>query len=329
MRLGLYAALDRAPATARDLAKTAGIDVRYAREWLEQQATAGILTIESTADADDPDTRVFALPAAHAAGLLDPTSLAFAAPMATFAIAVPEVLPRLEEVYRTGEGIDFAEYGPWFRQAQERSNRPQFSNLLASEWLPALPDVVARLEQGGSVADLGCGCGWSTISVAEAFPAAQVHGYDTDEASIADAQRNAQDAGVTDRVQFVTSDAAAAADGTYDLVCCFEALHDMAHPVAALGAMRRLAGESGAVLVMDERASDAVTADDPDPVQRFLYAASVLHCLPAGRTEPNAAATGTVMRTSTLQAYAADAGFASLEVLPIEHDVFRFYRLHP
>jgi hypothetical protein len=103
----------------------------------------------------------------------------------------------------------------------------------------------------------------------------------------------------------------------------------MAHPVAALAAMRRMTGAGGAVLIMDERAADGLTANDPDPMQRLFYAASVLHCLPVGRSEADSAATGTVLRTSTLEAYAAAAGFASVEVLPIDHDAFRFYRLHP
>jgi hypothetical protein len=103
----------------------------------------------------------------------------------------------------------------------------------------------------------------------------------------------------------------------------------MAHPVEALRAMRRMAGSDGAVLVVDERAADALSAHDPDPVQRLFYAASVLHCLPVGRSEDGSAATGTVLRTATMERYAAQAGFASVEVLPVEHDMFRFYRLHP
>jgi hypothetical protein len=117
--------------------------------------------------------------------------------------------------------------------------------------------------------------------------------------------------------------------GAYDLVCCFEALHDMAHPVEALAEMRRLAGDDGAVLIVDERAADALTPADPDPMQHLFYAASVLHCLPVGRSEEGSAGTGTVMRTATLERYAAAAGFASVEVLDVEHDSFRLYRLHP
>ena len=330
MRLGLYQALGEGPATPPELAARTGIDGRYAREWLEQQATAGIVAIDADPLHGDADRRVFSLPVAHQACLLDPDSLAFVAPLATFAAAGPGILPELLQAYRQGTGISFGGYGAWVRRAQAAGNRPQFSNLLAAEWLPALPDVMARLERGPArVADLGCGCGWSSIAIARGFPAVTVDGFDSDEASIAEARANAEAAGVADRVHFTTGDAAAApAEGVYDLVCCFEALHDMGHPVEALATMRRMAGPAGAVFVVDERAADALTANDPDPMQRLFYSASVLHCLPVGRSEEGSAATGTVLRTATLERYAAEAGFASVEVLPVDHDMFRFYRLH-
>jgi 2-polyprenyl-3-methyl-5-hydroxy-6-metoxy-1,4-benzoquinol methylase len=202
-----------------------------------------------------------------------------------------------------------------------------FLNLLASEWLPAMPDVVATLEHGARVADVGTGCGWSAIAMALAYPSITVDGFDLDEASVVDARANAEATGVSDRVTFEVRDAADAVAGSYDLVTCFEALHDMAHPVEALTAMRAMVAEGGTVFVVDERAADALTANDPDPIQRFFYAASVLHCLPVGMSQPHSAGTGTVMRTATLESYAAAAGFTAVEVLPIEHDMFRFYRL--
>ncbi len=328
MRLGLYEALSAGPAAPPELAAQAGIDARYAREWLEQQASAGIVCIDSDPTDGDPDSRVFSLPVAHQACLLDPDSLAHIAPLATFAVECPVVLPELVEAYRLGSGISFAGYGEWVRRAQEGFNRPQFVNLLTTEWLPAMPDVAARLEAGpASVADLGCGCGWSSIAIARGYPNVAVDGFDTDRASIVDATANAAAAGVAARVRFTAEDAAST-EGTYDLVCCFEALHDMAHPVQALSAMRDMAGPDGAVFIVDERAADALTANDPDPMQRLFYAASVLHCLPVGRSEEDSAATGTVLRAATVERLAAEAGFRSVEVLPVDHDVFRFYRLH-
>jgi 2-polyprenyl-3-methyl-5-hydroxy-6-metoxy-1,4-benzoquinol methylase len=288
------------------------------------------VTVDAESLDGDPDRRVFGLPLAHQACLLDPDSLACVAPLARFAVAGPPIVRDLVGVYRSGGGIPFGGYGDDIRDATAGANRPQFTNLLASEWLPAMPDVVARLVRDGArVADVGCGSGWSSIAIARGFAGVVVDGFDLDEASIADARRNAAGAGVGTRTRFEVRDAADAAPGTYDLVCCFEALHDMAHPVAALAAMRRMTAPDGAVFVVDERSADALTPSDPDPVQRLLYAASVLHCLPVGRSQEDSAATGTVMRTATLERYAAAAGFTSVEVLPLAHDMFRFYRLHP
>ncbi len=328
MRLGLYDALAAGPVTPPQLAERAGIDGRYAREWLEQQATSGIASVDADPLDGDPDRRLFSLPAAHAACLLDPDSLAHVAPLATFAVAGPGVLPELVDAYRNGTGISFGDYGEWIRRAQAAANRPQFTKLLTGEWLPVMPDVLAKLEAGPSrVADIGCGCGWASIAIARGFAGAEVDGFDSDPASVSDARANVEAAGLADRVRFTLADAATATGG-YDLVCCFEALHDMAHPVEVLGGMRRLAAPDGAVFVVDERAADALTVNDPDPMQRLFYAASVLHCLAVGRSEDGSAATGTVLRTATLERYAREAGFSSVEVLPIDHDSFRFYRLH-
>ena len=330
-RLGLYAALAEGPATPPELAKRAGIDARYAREWLEQQATAGIVVVETDpVHGGDPDDRVFSLPIAVQACLLDPESLAFVAPMATLVTAAPMAMDGIVDAYRTGRGLTFGEYGDGIREFQAAANRPQFVNLLASSWLPAMPDVVERLAgQGARIADVACGSGWSSIVLGRAFPNVTVDGYDLDEPSIADARRNAEAEGLSDRVRFEVRNAADARAGTYDLVCCFEALHDLAHPVEALEAMRSMLAPNGTVFIVDERAADEMTPDDPDPMQRLMYAASVLHCLLVGRSEDDSAATGTLLRTATLERYATAAGFTSVEVLPIEHDMFRFYRLQP
>ncbi|HEX4818731.1 MAG TPA: class I SAM-dependent methyltransferase [Acidimicrobiales bacterium] len=328
VRLGLYDALASGPATPTELAKRAGIDARYAREWLEQQATAGLVAIDADpVRGGDADDRVFSLPIATAACLLDPESLAHVAPMAKLAVAAPERFDDVVAAYRAGTGLTFGAYGDGVREFQAGANRPQFVNLLASEWLPAMPDVVAALERGARVADVACGCGWSSIAFGRAFPAVTVDGYDLDEASIADAARNAAAEGLSDRLQFAVRDAADAPAGTYDLVCCFEALHDLPRPVEALRAMRSMVAPGGTVFIVDERAADELTANDPDPMQHLFYAASTLHCLLVGRSEEDGVGTGTVMRTATLERYAHEAGFTSVDVLPIEHMSFRFYRL--
>jgi ubiquinone/menaquinone biosynthesis C-methylase UbiE len=325
VRLGLYRALaDHGPSTAPELAAAAGIDDRYAREWCEQQAVAGLLDVDDPAGA--ADARRFALPAGSEAVLLDPDSPAYVVPVGGFAESIGRIMPALEAAFRSGGGVPYADYG--VQEAQGGFNRPAFTGQLVQEWLPAVPDLHATLRRGGTVAELGCGEGWAAIALATGYPELRVDGFDMDPPSIATARRNAEQAGVADRVRFVVADVTdPLLAGSYDAVLAFEMLHDLAHPVAALRTARRLAGDGAApVIIMDERAAEVFEAP-ADPIQRFLYAASVLHCLPVGRCEEHSAETGTVMRPDVLRRYATEAGFAEVGVLPIEHDMFRFYRL--
>jgi 2-polyprenyl-3-methyl-5-hydroxy-6-metoxy-1,4-benzoquinol methylase len=322
VELGLYRTLERHGAlTPQELADHAGIDPRYAREWLEQQAVAGLL------DVVDAESRRCALAPDHARVLCHEDDPAHIAPFAHMLAGIGGVLPRVAEAYRTGGGVPYEAYGVEFRHGQGHINRPAFTNELPTDWLEAMPDVAARLkEPGARVADVGCGQGWSSIAVARAYPLAQVDGVDADPASIADSRRHAAEAGV--EVRFAEGDAAALTGGPYDLVMILEALHDMAQPVEALEAARAATGPSGAVLVVDERVADRFTAPG-DEVERAMYGWSVTHCLPTQMVEEPSAAIGTVMREDTVRELAAAAGYASLEVLPVENEFFRLYRLNP
>ena len=177
------------------------------------------------------------------------------------------------------------------------------------------------------MADVGCGVGWSSIGIAKSYPKVRVDGFDLDEPSIENARANAAGSDLDRRVTFHVRDAGdpQLAD-RYDLVTAFECIHDMSDPVAALRAMRSLAGDAGVVLVVDEKVADRFTADGDD-LERMMYGWSVLHCLPVGMADQPSAETGTVMRTDTLRSYAREAGFTDLEVLPINHLFFRFYRM--
>jgi 16S rRNA G1207 methylase RsmC len=177
------------------------------------------------------------------------------------------------------------------------------------------------------VAATGCGAGWSSLAIARAYPTVRVDGFDLDAPSIDLAQTNAAAVGLDNRAAFQAQDAGdATLTGQYDRVTAFECIHDLSHRVAVLGTARRLLSEGGVMLIVDERVADAFTAPG-DEMERLFYGFSVLCCLPAAMAEPPSAATGTVMRPDTLRSYAQQAGFASVEVLPIAHDFFRFYLL--
>jgi len=330
--LGLYdRLLELGEATPGALAGAAGIHARYAQEWLEQQATAGLIDVVADGIDGDPASRTYALSVAATACLTDPESLASVGPLFDLLPSIGTVFTPLQTAFRTGGGVPYADYA--IHDAQGDFNRPAFLNLLTTEWLPTVPGLTSRLARSDArVAEIGCGEGWAAIAIAKAWPTVHVDGFDLDDASIAAARKHAADAGVADRVHFelvdVTGDLSARAQlGSYDLVLAFEMIHDLARPVGALRNLRALGKPDAVVFVMDEKAAEVFEAATENPIERLLYAASVLHCLPVGMADAPSAGTGTVMRPSTFRRYAADAGFASVEVLPIDHPMFRFYGL--
>jgi 2-polyprenyl-3-methyl-5-hydroxy-6-metoxy-1,4-benzoquinol methylase len=314
-RLGLYEQL-RSARSVDDLADAAGIHPRYAREWLEQQAVAGLVSVD--------DGGRFFLDDAQQAVLAEPLDPYHVAPLADMVAGGGQVMDRVVDAYRTGGGVPYADYGQAFRDGQGGINRPAFHHDLAT-WVAEAPGVADRLRAGGRVADLGCGTGWSTISMAKAFPDAEVVGYDADAASIADAVGNAAGAGVA--VEFRAVDAAEMGDeGPFDLVLLLEVLHDLAHPVELLGHARRALGDGGAVLVADEKVADRFRPDG-DELERMMYGWSVGYCLPASMAEEGSAALGTVLRESTVRDLAGEAGFGMVTVSDLDAGFFRLYVL--
>jgi 2-polyprenyl-3-methyl-5-hydroxy-6-metoxy-1,4-benzoquinol methylase len=327
-RLGLYRALAEAgPTTSPELAERADIAERYAREWLEQQATAGILTAEIREDGANR----FRLPAGHAEVLLDGDSLSFMGASVTQLMTLPGAFDQVVEAFRTGGGVPYEAYGVDGVEGQGGSNRPIFLTTLPNEWLPAIPEVHTRLSSSppARILDVGCGTGWSSIAMATAYPTVTVDGFDPDGTSVELARRNAEAAGVSDRVRFHEEDAGAlTTDGPVAFATAFECVHDMARPVEVLRAVRTALDDEGAMLVVDERTKESFTGE-PDEREAYFYGWSVFDCLPAGMHEQPSAGTGTAMRPETLRGYASQAGFDGFEVLPIEHDMFRLYLLRP
>jgi ubiquinone/menaquinone biosynthesis C-methylase UbiE len=326
--LGLYRALERADSmTSSELAGATGIFERYAREWLEQQAAAGILSVDDM-DADAEDRRYLLRPG-HVEPLLDPESPYSMAPFCKSFVALAGVMPDLVAAFRSGGPVPWSAYGSDAIEAQGDFNRPWLVGSLGTDYLPSIPDIHERLksESGARVADVACGVGWAAISLARAYPHVTVDGFDLDEPSIEIASRNAKEAGVADRVHFEAKDAAEPAlESQYDLALVVEAIHDLSQPVAVLSAIRAMLKRGGTLIVADERTEDAFTAPASE-TERLFFAYSVLCCLPSAMDDHSSAATGTVMRRTTFESYAKEAGFGEVAVLPIEHDFLRFYRL--
>jgi 2-polyprenyl-3-methyl-5-hydroxy-6-metoxy-1,4-benzoquinol methylase len=325
-RLGLYATLQaKGPLTPAALASAAGIAERYAREWLEQQAVAGLLAVD---DAARPAAeRRYTLPAAHAGVLVDPEHPAHLAPFAEMAAGIGGALESVVDAYRTGAGVPYEKYGAAFVSGQGGINRPAFVQDLTGSWLPALPDLHRRLGAAppARIADVGCGVGWSTLALGRAYPRATVIGYDLDPTSVAEARRRAAAEGLGVRFEQKGAEAVAG-DGPFDLIVVLEALHDMARPTRALAAFRTALAPGGSVLVADERVAEQFFAPG-DTVERMMYGWSVVHCLPVAMADQPSEAIGTAIRPDTVRHCAREAGFSRCEILGIDNPLFRFYRL--
>jgi 2-polyprenyl-3-methyl-5-hydroxy-6-metoxy-1,4-benzoquinol methylase len=327
-RLGLYRSLAvEGPATSTELAARLGLSERYVREWLEHQAVTGILEVERASD--DFRNRSFRLPAAYVPVLVDEVNPLNMAAVGKAMVGAGRPIDLVVEAFRTGGGVPYEQYGEAFLEGQAAFNRPAFTEFLGSEWIPAMPDVHALLstKANARIADIGMGFAWSSIALAKAFPNATVDGFDSDVASVERAKENIATEGLHDRVRVFAKDAGDPdLAGNYDLACAFECVHDMSDPVGVLRSMRKMVSPNGTVLVMDEKVADEFIAPGDD-VERFMYGWSVLHCLPVGMADEGSVGTGTVMRSATMRKYAEDAGFTRFEILPIETDFFRFYRL--
>jgi 2-polyprenyl-3-methyl-5-hydroxy-6-metoxy-1,4-benzoquinol methylase len=324
-RLGLYRALaDGGAATSTQLAERTGTTERYLREWLEHQAASELLVVDDPRA--EPLARRYSLPPEHIPVLANPDDVRYEAYIGVDIVRGGRWLPQLVEAFRVGNAPPPL---PWEPEGREEANRALYINMLGTEWLPAIVDVDARLraEPPARVLDVACGTGWAGIAMAQAYAKVNVDGVDLDQDAIRAARRNAERAGVADRVRFSVADAAdLGGAGGYNLVTIFEALHDMSRPVDALSAARQMLADDGTLLVADGLVTDEFTVP-ATPLERIAYGWSVVSCLPGAMGDPQTAATGAVMRPSVLRQYALQAGFSEIEVLPIHTDYWRFYRL--
>jgi SAM-dependent methyltransferase len=271
-RLGLYKALATAPATPAELAKRTETTERYVREWLNGQAAAGYVSYDAA-------TQKFSLPAEHALALTDAQSPAFVPGLFQVTAAIWNAEPRVAERFRSGEGLPWGEQHPCLFEGTERFFRSGYIGQLVSSWLPSLDGVTAKLEAGARVADVGCGLGASTILMAKAYPRSRFWGFDSHAVSIETARKRAADAGVADRVVFEVAKSTDFPGKDYDLVACFDCLHDMEDPVGAARHVRESLAQDGTFMIVEPFAGDS-PEDNHNPVGRVFYAASTMICVP-------------------------------------------------
>jgi SAM-dependent methyltransferase len=301
-KLGLYSAMAGAgPLTSAEVAERSGAAERYVREWLNNQAAGGYVEY-------DPESGRYTLPPEQAVALTDEDSPAYLPGF--FQIAVGSVLdsPRITDAVRSGEGVGWHDHVHDVHEGCERFFRPGYNANLVTAWLPALDGVVDKLEQGATVADVGCGHGASTILMARTYPNSTFIGSDYHAGSIETARSRAQEAGVADRVTFEVAPAAGYSGKGYDLVTMFDCLHDMGDPAGAARHVRETLADDGTWMIVEPAAGDRVE-ENLNPVGRAYYGFSTLLCTPASLSQEVGLALGAQAGEARIRDVVEQGGF--------------------
>jgi SAM-dependent methyltransferase len=301
-KLGLYKSLvSGGPQTPSELAERTNTAERYVREWLNAQAAGGYVSY-------DKITRRYSLSEEQAFALADETSPAFLPGAFQLALAAVRIENRLTDAFRSGAGIGWHEHHHDLFQGTERFFRPNYAGNLVSTWIPALDGVGAKLRKGASVADVGCGCGASTILMAKAYPNSQFVGFDYHGGSIEAAGERAHYAGVSGWVRFEVAMAKEYPGTGYDFVTFFDCLHDLGDPAGAAAHVLRTLKKDGIWMIVEPFAEDTVE-ENLNPIGRAFYSASTLLCTPASRSQEVGLALGAQAGEKRIREVVLQGGF--------------------
>jgi SAM-dependent methyltransferase len=302
-KLGLYRAMAGAgPSSAKEIAQHAGCAERYVREWLNAQAAAGYLGYHAVSD-------TYELAPEHALVLADEDSAVYIPPAWDVPASMWFDEDKALEAFRTGRGVAWGEHDARMSCGVAAFYRNGYRASLVSQWLPALDGVVAQLEAGIAVADVGCGHGHSTLLMAEAFPNSRFFGFDTHAGSVDAARRHAAAAGVGHRVEFSVARAENYPDQRYGLICFFDTLHDLGDPVAAARHAAEVLAPGGTVMLVEPFAHDRVE-DNLSPVGQLYYAGSSMICCAHAISEGGKLVLGAQAGPKRLADVFRKAGFA-------------------
>ena len=305
-RLGLFHSLHTAgPATADELAERLGLAERYVREWSLAQAANGYLAF-------DPATQRFSLTPEQAMIFAVEDSPVYMAGAFDLVAAMIEGEPKVEQGFKTGAGVAWGESAGCLFCAVGAFFRPGYVNGIVQSWLPAIGGMVPRLEAGAKVADVGCGVGFSTLLMAEAFPNSRFVGYDFHEPSIREANAHAAAHGLADRVRFETAAAKDIVEGDFDLITMFDALHDMGDPRGCAAHLHKILKADGAWMLVEPIAGNSPADNIGNPVSRLYYNASTMICVPTSLAQEVGEALGAQAGEAKLTEVLTEAGFGSV-----------------
>jgi ubiquinone/menaquinone biosynthesis C-methylase UbiE len=303
--LGFYKILQgKGPMTCLELAEAAKVDERYLREWLSHQASSNYLAYE-------PASETFSLPPEQAMVFADESSPVYMMGGFDLMVAMMENQLKVQSAFKSGGGVAWGDQAGCMFCAVARFFRPGYHSHLVATWLPALDGVREKLERGAKVADVGCGHGWSTVLMAKAFPRSQFIGFDFHPGSIEDARAHADRHGVTGNARFEVGLAKDYPGNDFDLVTCFDCLHDMGDPRGAAAHINQSLKPDGTWMVVEPMAGETLR-ENLNPVSRLYYAASTMICVPTSRSQEVGAALGAQAGEAKLREVISSAGFKTI-----------------
>ena len=321
-RLGLFKDLAaHGPATSDELASRMGMNERYAREWLGGMASAGYLEYE-------PATRRFKLPPEYGPALAQEGGPVFFGGIYQELPAVTGVLDQLTVAFRAGGGVPQSAYSDQLWDGLERFSRIWFENLLTPQWLPAMPDVQAKLERGAQVADVGCGRGRALIKLAQTFPNSRYMGYDVFGPTIERAMANARAAGVADRVRFAQRDVSQGLPEHYDVITTFDVVHDAVDPLGLLRTIRQGLRVDGVYVCLDINCSEKLE-ENRGPLGALFYGFSVLYCMTTSLAGGGMGLGTLGFHEPKVRELCAEAGFSQVRRVPLDNPFNNLYEIRP
>lgn len=312
-RTGLFRAMqDKGPMKLDTVVRESKLQPRYVEEWLKGMVSAGYLEY-------DPGAQTYLLPEEFAYFLASDGSDHFVGGMWEMVPPLMNVAPRVADAFRQGGGVPFGDFGPDCVSALDLINRGQYEHRFAGYWLKGLPEVVARLQAGGSALDFGCGSGRVAIALKKAFPQAKITGYDVDAASVQKAKAAAQGQDIA----FTT----AMPKGKFDLITICDCIHDLSEPKKTLQRVRGLLDPSGILFIVEPRAADRLE-DNRNPVATMFYGFSIFHCMTQSLAR-GGPGLGTCLGPAGTELVVREAGFTQFRLLDIKSQTNLFYEARP
>ncbi len=318
-RLGVFKALaDSGPVTSAELAAKTGLNERYLREWLSAMTAATYIDYDAA-------TAKYSMTPEHALVLAREESPFFLGGFLEMILPNVSVTPKVMEAFKKGGGVTQSEYSPETWEAMERSSANIYRHSFVRKWLPTLPEVVAKLNAGGSYLDVGCGSGRAAISVAKGFPDAKVFGFDAFKGSVDRAVANAKAENLADRVKFQVVDCTRLPKSEFDFITTFDVVHDSVDPVGLMRSIREALTPGGTYLMVEVNSSSNLE-DNINPMGRMMYSISTLYCMTVSLAH-GGAGIGACMGEKKARELAKEAGFTCFNHLPIDDAFSILYEL--